>query len=484
MESECKTYNIPIDLTQQEIDIFKVLNNTKQYFNLSCTVRVVGGWVRDKILKKNSHDIDITSEGISGVQFAQYVTQYLQLQGINTKLLTNREQTEHLQTATTTICELPIDFGSPRAEEYKDNSRIPEIRKGSIYEDCIRRDFTINCLFYRIEDGMIEDYTNGYEDLVNKIIRTPIDPIQSFTDDPLRVFRGIRFSAKYGFKIEDNTLNAMTNPSVLRGMNKIKKSRRTPELNNILISSHPSYGFHVFQYCHLLKEILITEESNECNWEMVQLNSVPLMYCCEEVFNSINQVKDDTDMLKHLLLTALCYSFKNDTFLLKKKELPMIPNIIIEGLKFTSKEREKVDNIIEGVNLLNQHNCNCERLYYGRSMLKSKEMWKASIILYCCLNSHFTIPCYPNINFKIQIEPNLLQTVQHHFDLIYQLQLDNIWLITPAINGSQITQLYQTKKGKWVSTAINSLIEYQISNPTYTVDSCKEFLLQRQFDKY
>ena len=493
MEIEPKEYKIEIELTQQEKDIFQILIETKHHFKLQCVLRVVGGWVRDKIIKRISHDIDITIEGISGMEYAQYVSEYLETKNIKTKILINPNQSQHLQTATITICDLPIDFGSPRKEIYHENSRIPEITVGTLLDDCLRRDFTINCLFYRIEDGIIEDFTTGYDDLMNQLIRTPINPIQSFIDDPLRIFRGIRFSCKYGYQIETETYQAMSHPDVLKGITKASKSRRLPEIDNILLSQSPSYGFHCFRECELLKEILQSDQSKICDWKSIISDSIELMYLCESLYkallcnsNQFNYLYYNQYHLKSLLLSSICYHFLNYTFTMKKKILPLHPNIIIEGFKYSAKERDDVELILEGLKQLQNSSFDSietERLVYGRILLKSKDLFYCVFILSQALQlrGKYSLCDHPDVSFQFMLNQNDIQDVMNHYNKIHQLHLYDVWNMQYALNGNEIAALYQSKKGKWVSFALSALLEYQILHPDFTVDDCKQYLLEKKF---
>lgn len=158
-------------------------------------LRIAGGFVRDKLLSKNSSDIDIVIDNMSGKAFAELV-QAEQGYGHVSVLEARPDQSKHLETAMLTVHGFDIDFASLRKETYT-STRIPQIEPGSPQEDAERRDLTINSIFYNINTGVIEDYTGGIEDLKNNIARTPVDAEKTFMDDPLRILRIIRFCAKY-----------------------------------------------------------------------------------------------------------------------------------------------------------------------------------------------------------------------------------------------------------------------------------------------
>ena len=119
-----------------------------------------------------------------------------------------------------------------RSESYSDNSRIPEIKPGTPEEDAARRDLTINALFYNINEQKVEDFTGkGISDLKNSIIRTPIDSVQTFIDDPLRILRAIRFASKYNFELSNEIIQAAKHPKVQEAFkNKISKERIWKEM--------------------------------------------------------------------------------------------------------------------------------------------------------------------------------------------------------------------------------------------------------------
>lgn len=152
-----------ISLTPQEAAVCKTLCDAKDYAGSETVIRIVGGWVRDKVLGMESDDIDIALDDVSGAEFAECVLAYLKKQGVETSKLAvierNPEQSKHLETATMKVEGVSVDFVGLRAEEYAAGSRIPEVRLGTAEEDALRRDLTINALFYRVDTGAVEDLT-------------------------------------------------------------------------------------------------------------------------------------------------------------------------------------------------------------------------------------------------------------------------------------------------------------------------------------
>lgn len=224
-----------INPTVHERKIFDLLLDVVKTKVPETILRIAGGWVRDGLLGKDSHDIDISINNMSGEDFANLVVQYMNEHNIKHKggvsvVKANPDQSKHLATAMVNIFGLPIDFVNLRKEEYA-HSRMPTIEPGTPEEDASRRDLTINSLFYNINEEKIEDFVGGIEDLKNNIARTPIDPLQTFIDDPLRILRSIRFAAKYDLELAPELIEAANNPKVQEAFrNKISKERVWKEL--------------------------------------------------------------------------------------------------------------------------------------------------------------------------------------------------------------------------------------------------------------
>lgn len=218
-------------------------------------LRFTGGWVRDKLLGVDSNDIDVGISTMTGYQFGLAMKDYLDIPG-NVEKYTSRhtnddfqskigglhkieanpEKSKHLETVTTKIFGLDIDFVNLRKEVYSPDSRNPQMEFGTPEEDAMRRDATVNALFYNIHTEKVEDFTGrGLEDMAAKIIRTPLAPYQTFKDDPLRVLRLIRFASRLGYKIEADAEKAMELEDIKEALNKkISRERVGKEIEKAL----------------------------------------------------------------------------------------------------------------------------------------------------------------------------------------------------------------------------------------------------------
>ena len=228
--------------------IFEIISDCSESLNVPSYV--VGGYVRDIILSgKKSNDIDIVAIG-DGIELAKAVS----------NALPNKPKVSVYKTyGTAMICHNNIDleFVGARRESYQKNSRNPKVFTGSIEDDQKRRDFTINALaisLNKVDYGKILDPFDGIKDLYRKRIITPLDPNITFSDDPLRMLRAIRFASQLNFKVDDNCIDA-----IKKNSNRIKiitKERIVVELNKILESSKPSIGFKLLEKTNLLDLIL------------------------------------------------------------------------------------------------------------------------------------------------------------------------------------------------------------------------------------
>ena len=238
-----------IRLTSAERRLFAVLLEVVEKHGLKETVvRVAGGWVRDKLLGLESHDIDIALNNLTGVDFAAHVNAFMEAQGLKTHRIgviqANPEQSKHLETAKVKVLEHEVDFVNLRTEDYNERSRIPGMRFGSAVEDATRRDFTINALFYNVSDGKVEDLTGfGLKDLRDGVIRTPLAAAQTFRDDPLRMLRAMRFGSRFGFRLDGAIEEGMRDDTVVAMLaQKVSRERIGVEVVGILEGRLPLMG--------------------------------------------------------------------------------------------------------------------------------------------------------------------------------------------------------------------------------------------------
>jgi poly(A) polymerase len=229
-------------------EIFKIISQASQQLQIESYV--IGGFVRDFFLKRNTaKDIDIVAIG-SGIALAEKVA----------GLLPNKPKVQVFKTYGTAMLrfkDIEIEFVGARKESYTEETRNPEVSEGNLQDDQNRRDFTINALALSLNEtnfGELLDPFGGMEDLENGIIRTPLNPDITYSDDPLRMMRAIRFASQLNFTIEENSLAAITKNS--ERVTIITRERVVVELNKIMSSVKPSIGFLLLEETKLLPQIL------------------------------------------------------------------------------------------------------------------------------------------------------------------------------------------------------------------------------------
>lgn len=211
-------------------------------------VYAVGGFVRDVILKRPCVDIDFVVVG-SGPEFTKKVAKLLKIKNI--------VEYEKFQTAFIPYKEYKLEFVSARSESYDLNSRKPSVVVADLNSDIMRRDFTINTMAFSLNSKtflQLKDPLNGMFDLQNKIIKTPLDPIETFSDDPLRIMRAIRFASQLGFLIEEKTFNAIQKTA--HRLSIISMERIRDEFIKIMVASKPSIGLWHLYNTGILKIII------------------------------------------------------------------------------------------------------------------------------------------------------------------------------------------------------------------------------------
>ena len=263
--------------------IFELISQTADELGLECYV--VGGYVRDLFLKRPSKDIDVVVVG-SGIKIAEAFGKKLG-RGAHVSVF------KTFGTAQVKYHDTEVEFVGARKESYTHDSRKPIVENGTLEDDQNRRDFTINAMAVCMNKdrfGELVDPFDGLKDLEDRIIRTPLDPDITFSDDPLRMMRCIRFATQLNFYIEDETFDALERNK--ERINIISKERIADELNKILLSPIPSKGFVDLDRCGLLPLIfpeLAALQGEEINGRTHKDN----FYHTLEVLDNISRFTDN-----------------------------------------------------------------------------------------------------------------------------------------------------------------------------------------------
>lgn len=240
-----KKFTVLIDIPKEHKAIFQTIGEAAE--SLDQRVFVIGGYVRDYYLQSrntSTKDIDFVTVG-SGIRLAKQVAKKLGS--------TNISEFKQFGTAQVKYNDLDLEFVGARKESYRRNSRKPIVEDGTLEDDQLRRDLTINALSWCLNPdsfGVLYDPFEGIQDLQNKIVRTPIDPEKTFDDDPLRMMRAVRFATQLNFNIEKRTMDAIK--KMAPRLSIISKERIIEELNKIVMAPKPSTGFALLLESNLL----------------------------------------------------------------------------------------------------------------------------------------------------------------------------------------------------------------------------------------
>lgn len=293
-----------IALTASELDLFRLISDVRQRYSPSTTVRIAGGWVRDKLLQRRRpdrqcvlDDIDFVLSDCSGRDFARYVDEYVKEQQqddiINSKYpnivfddasssskpsqqftsdgtTANRKlkdykdtQSEHLQTASLRLGPYSLDFGQMRFEKYNKDSRVPtQTFTARAVQDAFRRDLTINALYYNLNTNRVEDWTErGLEDLYFRNLATPTPARKALLEDPLRMLRAIRFAAQLSFAVDPALLKAGSDPQTRTALvQKVSSVRIGNEVDGIFKSADPTRGVGLLLVTKLIEALFALKD--------------------------------------------------------------------------------------------------------------------------------------------------------------------------------------------------------------------------------
>ncbi|CAK4681173.1 unnamed protein product [Aphanomyces euteiches] len=297
-----------IDLTPAEEKLFEVLQFIRKKYAPKATLRVAGGWVRDKMLGIPSDDIDIALDTMTGEAFVKKILHFQNTAGVPAKgfyiVKKNAEQSKHLSCAAIKLLGHELDFVHLRNESYSDpTSRIPTLSEtlATPKEDAMRRDITINALFYNLSTRSIEDFTGkGLIDLDRGVIRTPLAPMETFLDDPLRVLRAVRFAAQYDFKLDSALRQAIQSERVQEALTKkVTRERIGIEVRKMLSGANPHQAITLLNQARLEAIVFPFIEVPVVDDDMLVEAALSYIRQSQEMDNQAN--KRVTDAIKNEL---------------------------------------------------------------------------------------------------------------------------------------------------------------------------------------
>ena len=440
-------FNVPIGYKSIIDDLIKIANDN------NFIIYAVGGFVRDIILNRQPNDLDVMVEGENaGIEFSKLVSKVLNIHPPVTfdKFATSKLMMDGKE----------IEFIMPRKEYYEKNSRNPQTEKGTLEQDALRRDFTVNALFLRLNDFELLDLTKkGIEDIKNKIIRVTDESASDiiFEQDPLRILRAVRQSFQLNFRIESKTYQSMKNNV---GRIKIVSGERIgEEINKILLLEKPSKAFNMLDDIGLL-DILFPELKQTQNVKQ------PKPYHDKDVYNHTMDVVDNINSNLLLRIAALFHDIgkpctKSEengkiSFINHETVSADLAKEILIRLKYPTDFIKKVCFLIQN------H-------MYPKMYTKA---WKDSSV------RRFANKLGDNLeNIKLLHIADGKIFDGELFDRVKFLERQNMLMPKEELfNGNELIRIFNRPAGKWINEVKEYIRSLQFDNPKITKEEVLEKL--------
>ncbi|KAJ6096127.1 hypothetical protein N7486_006873 [Penicillium sp. IBT 16267x] len=471
-------------------------------------LRFTGGWVRDKLLGVESHDIDVGISNMTGYQFGMHLKEYLDdPQNLEKykktlpngemhdaivslhKIEANPEKSKHLETVTTKIFGLDIDLVNLRKETYSEDSRNPQMEFGTAVEDALRRDATINALFYNLNESKLEDLTEqGLNDMEKRLIRTPLEPYQTFKDDPLRVLRLIRFASRLGYAIDPEAEDAMQNEDIRLALKlKISKERVAAELEKMLKGPDPRGALEFIDRLNLYPTIFANHQdevtTDTSTWPLAY-NALPrlLQLGPDDAVELL--VRDKASIYYTWMIAAFApwtsipprassgpthkppptraVEVGRDSLRTDNKTLQILRDATSNYKDVTACKSALRENTLSGTPAEIRQQIGLRIRSWGKD-------WKLCVVL--------------AILQEVMQGRDFSEVVPEYNDFIAYIvgnDLEHVNSLVPVVNGGEIMQHLGGKKGPWMTKATTMVVEWQLLHPDTDKKATLEEIARRR----
>lgn len=499
--------------------------------NETIVLRWTGGWVRDKLLGVGSHDIDLAINKMTGEHFGLKLQEYLEIPGNAErhgliekndktdklsskdkakrvapglhKIEANPEKSKNLETATTNIMGIDLDLVNLRKETYNEVSRNPQMEFGTAEEDAVRRDATVNAMFFNLHTCQVEDFTGqGFDDMAAKIIRTPLEPVQTFKDDPLRVLRLIRFASRLNYTIDAKTEEAMANPEIQDVLKiKISRERVGIELEKMLKGPRPRMALELINKFGLYRTVF-TDPTRE-------LPAEPYTDLFQPAFDFIDCIvhgaSKDSAIAEYLLRNAdeqylawICAT------MMPWADAPTVPHqkplqrpyfsaylVAREGFKAPNKvcdvvaaslsNSEEIRNMVaqcarglQRPDTINPTNDATARDTLGMAIRRWGSTWRTQVLFnltYEVVLGNASQDRKQSASLHVGqmlIITELLRSYSSFLSRLAKLEILEADTFKPLLNGTDLAKALSIKPGPWMKDALDVVMAWQLRNPSST----------------
>lgn len=510
-----------LSLTAQEAAIFALLSRVRKEEQLNdLTLRVAGGWVRDKVLGRamGNVDIDIALDSLLGREFAEIVNAWMAKQDMQTTsvgvIQRNPDQSKHLETATMRVLGVWLDLVNLRTETYSHDSRIPDMAIGTPLEDAMRRDLTINALFYNINTGVVEDLTGrGIDDIRARIVRTPLPPLTTLLDDPLRALRAIRFASRLNFSFDSALFDACLHPDVHHALDaKVSRERVASEMDGIMRSDRPTHALGLLAELGLFPIVfrLPTSDDVYVNGQAppkdFSARSLGALLNLEALWNAADDGADGLSPLVRRLsappadarisaYAAVLSPLAGIDCLQGRRKKPsrLVQYVLGEQLRMSSRDVSAIisvhDAALRFVELASSPS-RATRLEAGLVLREAGPRWRAALQVAVVAEME---PAKPDGSYARGVNKNhrkldasCLGTVQKYAQFLGKVEefdLEGVWETKPCIDGREMFKLLPgLKKGPVVGQIMQRQIEWMITHPNAGMEDARQWLVDNYDD--
>ncbi|PSN62099.1 tRNA nucleotidyltransferase [Corynespora cassiicola Philippines] len=532
MASQSEPNPTTLELTEQETKLRQLLLDVAAYIDETpasdgaqtevqvpdelakekIVLRWTGGWVRDKLLGVGSHDIDLAINKMTGEHFGLKMRDYLEIPGNAEKhglvekseenaqaggkaksrkvapglhkIEANPEKSKNLETATTKIMGIDLDLVNLRKETYNEVSRNPQMEFGTPEEDAMRRDATVNAMFFNLHNCQIEDFTGrGFDDMKAKIIRTPLEPYQTFKDDPLRVLRLIRFASRLDYAIDAETEKAMANKDIQEVLKiKISRERVGIELEKMLKGPDPRRALALIHQFGLY-ETVFTDPTRDMESKPDIEHFGPAYGFVKSVLQaednksleSISRILLDSAERQYLAwICATVMPWADAPLVVGPKGKPFDAAYLVarEGFKAPNKVSDVIALSLKNGGAIRsmvaecykqirrgQEREECARETLGMKIREWGATWRTQI---------FFSLIYEYVRSGEESRQDLLRSYSTFLGRLEKLEILEAYTFDPIVNGKQLAVALKTKPGPWMKGALDVVMQWQLANPGNT----------------
>ncbi|RDX56319.1 hypothetical protein OH76DRAFT_1414683 [Lentinus brumalis] len=522
-----------IKLTEEEDTLCNLLDECtcamKEAEGIQTSCRIAGGWVRDKLLGAQCNDIDIALENMMGVPFAERFVEFCRTKDLAVKAVakieSNPDQSKHLETARTTILGIELDFVNLRSEEYAENSRIPtQVAFGTPFQDAVRRDITINALFYNVHSREVEDHTGkGLDDLRSGIVRTPLPPKETFTDDPLRVLRCLRFASRFGFTMVPELQEAAKDPLIQDALRvKISRERVGEELDKMMGGRNPLLSIDMIESLSLYPSVFYipdnmgiklsgTPDSSKTALRAASIlhalvhpgvtastlsgQTVPSLPPLSPIM--LSELSSSTNPLRRLFLAAALTPYHGLTYTQSKgKVRPAVEAVLRDGLKLGAQYHylDGIPALFAAADLLRTgvadweggHMDKPERAWLGVLLRErnvhnsvSGSMW-ASSLLFALVQELTALWTGDAASIDVEAASSRISAYNKFVARVEELDLPAVVDAKPILDGREVVKMLGASPGPWTGQVLARVVEWQLEHPEGTKQECEAWLVAEQ----